>query len=191
MPLSITPECSGSQTVGPYYAIGLDHLVSETLAGPYSEGKHVTITGTVFDADGEPVPDAILELWQASPSGQYKEQQELGSARDLNGYLGFARLSTHRGGTFKVDTVSPGPTLFPDGRQQAPHIVVLVFMRGLMLHLVTRIYLPDEPLNDHDPVLQLVPEARRSTLIATHNGPQRLRWDIHLQGPQETVFFKC
>ena len=191
MTLSLTPESVGSQTVGPYYAIGLDHLVSETLAGPQGAGEPITLSGTVFDADGEPIPDAIVELWQASPGGLYEEHQELGSARNLQGFLGFARLSTHRGGTFQVQTVMPGVVTFPDGREQAPHIVVLLFMRGLMRHLVTRIYFPDHALNAQDPALQLVPEDRRATLIATPKGAQTLHWDIHMQGSQETVFFEC
>ncbi len=191
MTLPITPEAVGSQTVGPYYAIGLDHLVSETLAGTKAVGQQITLTGTVFDADGEPVSDAILELWQASSSGHYQEQQELGLARDTNAFLGFARLSTHSGGTFRVQTVIPSATPYTDGCEQAPHLVVLLFMRGLMRHLVTRIYLPDQPLNEQDPVLALVPAARRKTLIATRTGPDTMRWDINLQGPQETVFFEC
>ena len=191
MTLSLTPECVGSQTVGPYYAIGLDHLVSETLAGPQAGGEPITLSGTVFDADGEPIPDAIVELWQASPGGQYHEHQEIGRARNLDGFLGFARLSTHSGGTFHVQTVIPGAVGFPDGREQAPHIVVLLFMRGLMRHLVTRIYFPNHALNAHDPVLLLVPEGRRATLIANPIGPQTLHWDIHMQGSRETVFFEC
>jgi protocatechuate 3,4-dioxygenase alpha subunit len=182
---TVTPECIGSQTVGPYYAIGLSYLFTETLAPQQVAGRHITISGTIFDADGEPVPDAIVELWQASPDGTYNT--------DSNGFSGFARLSTHDNGRFLVHTVEPGPVPFPDGRMQAPHIVVLVFMRGLMRHLVTRIYLPDHPANASDPVLGLIPEARRGSLIAqaTEPGSSELRWDIHLQGEQETVFFAC
>ena len=184
-PAAATPECLGSQTVGPYYAIGLDHLVSETLAGPDVPGRHITIQGTVFDADGEPVPDAILELWQATPEGSY----------DFAGkaYNGFARLSTQNAGRFQVHTVAPGPVPYGDGCMQAPHLVVLVFMRGLMRHLVTRIYLPDDSRNADDPVLASIPERRRATLIARsvdHSG-DLLQWDLHLQGEAETVFFSC
>ncbi len=189
--LTNTPECAGSQTVGPYYAIGLDHLVSEVMAGPLAQGDHLTISGTVFDADGEPVPDAILELWQATPEGRYNETQELGEARTLTGFLGFSRLSTHAGGTFHVDTVLPGSVPYLDERVQAPHIVVLAFMRGLMRHLVTRVYFPSHPLNVIDPVLQLVPPERRHTLIAKPAGGNALQWNIYLQGPEETVFFAC
>ena len=187
MPQTVTPECLGSQTVGPYYALGLDHLVSETLAGPEVAGRHITLRGTVYDADGEPVPDAILELWQATPAGSYRFNQE--------SFNGFARLSTHDAGRFQVHTVVPGPVPYPDGRLQAPHLVVLVLMRGLMRHLVTRIYFPDEPgnpRNEQDPVLLSVPASRRATLIARAvDGLDNLQWNLHLQGADETVFFAC
>ena len=193
MTLSTTPECIGSQTVGPYYVIGLGHLVSDTLAGPNATGTHVTISGTLFDADGEPVPDAILELWQASPEGQYVEAQELGSARSVDGFLGFARLSTHESGRFSVKTVVPGPVAASDGGVHAPHIVVTLFMRGLMRHLVTRVYFPDQAGNATDPILLRVPEARRSSLLSQRidGSLTELAWNIHLQGPHETVFFSC
>ena len=192
-----TPECIGSQTVGPYYAIGLDHMVTETLAAPGTAGLPVTLSGTLFDADGVPVPDAILELWQASSEGNYVSSP----ARTLRpgdaAFTGFARLSTHDNGKFKVETIAPGAVPFVDGRMQAPHIVVLLFMRGLMRHLVTRVYLPGFSAETSDPVLQSVPEWRRSTLIAqqtpsaTNDSRQHLCWNIHLQGEQETVFFAC
>jgi protocatechuate 3,4-dioxygenase, alpha subunit len=183
----VTPECIGSQTVGPYYAIGLDYLVDETMAAPGIAGRHITISGTIFDANGEPIPDAVVELWQASAEGIYSV------ASPAEGFFGFTRLSTHDGGRFKVHTIEPGSVPYLDGRAQAPHIVVLLFMRGLMRHLVTRIYLPDHPMNDTDPVLQLLPAERRPTLIAytTAADTRELRWDIHLQGDKETVFFQC
>ncbi len=185
----VTPECVGSQTVGPYYSIGLDSLVSETLAGPGVPGRHITIAGTLFDADGLPVPDAIVELWQASSRGDYNTQP----TQTSESFSGFARLSTHDNGRFRVHTIAPGPVPYPDGRMQAPHIVVLVFMRGLMRHLVTRMYLPDHPMNTADPVMQLIPQSRRGTLIANaaDDSGNQLCWDIHLQGEQETVFFAC
>lgn len=185
----VTPECIGSQTVGPYYAIGLDYLVTDNVAAATVEGRHITIAGTIFDADDEPVPDAIVELWQASTDGTYNTQPYTPSAA----FSGFARLSTHDNGRFQAHTIEPGSVAFPDGRMQAPHIVVLVFIRGLMRHLVTRIYLPDHPLNASDPVLQLIPEPRRATLIANpiKADSSVLRWNIHLQGEKETVFFAC
>lgn len=186
---SVTPECVGSQTVGPYYSIGLDYLVSETLAAPGVAGRHITIEGTVFDADGLPVPDAIVELWQASSEGDYITHPTQSSEN----FSGFARLSTHDNGHFQVHTIEPGPVTYRDGRMQAPHIVALVFMRGLMRHLVTRIYMPDHPMNTADPVLQLIPQSRRATLIANavDDIGDQLCWNIHLQGEKETVFFDC
>ncbi len=183
----VTPESLGSQTVGPYYAIGLDYLVNETLAAPNVAGRHITLSGTVFDANHQPIPDAILELWQASADGTYSDLHPSAN------FSGFTRLSTHDQGRFKVHTIEPGSVPYLDGRPQAPHIVVLLFMRGLMRHLVTRIYFPDHPLNNSDPILHLIPPHRRSTLIARTASPdsRELYWDIHLQGPKETVFFEC
>ena len=187
-----TPECIGSQTVGPYYAIGLDYRVTETLAPAGTPGRRAILEGTLFDADGVPVPDAILELWQASADGQYVQQP----FADSHSFTGFARLSTHNDGRFRVETVIPGAVSYIDGRMQSPHIVVLVFMRGLMRHLVTRVYFPGFDADTLDPVLQLVPQERRATLLAhaavIGNGDaESLHWDIHLQGERETVFFAC
>lgn len=188
-----TPECIGSQTVGPFYAIGLDHLVSEAIAGSSVSGQQLTISGTVFDGSGEPIPDAILELWQATPDGQFPRAECIVAKDASSEFAGFARLSTHDGGNFRVSTVKPGSIPYLDGRLQAPHIVVLVFMRGLMRHLVTRVYFSDEAGNATDPILQMVPEDRRSTLIArrVEGAVPAFEWNIHMQGKDETVFFEC
>jgi len=193
MARDLTPECIGSQTVGPYYSIGFDYLVSDRAVGHASPGTHITIHGTLFDGDGVPVPDAILEIWQADPAGQFSGTVQLPKDLGPHGFAGFARLSTHQDGQFTLHTVKPGPVTYPDGTQHAPHLLVLVMMRGLLLHLVTRIYFAGEPANAADPVLLSVPEARRSTLIAANTGDNAnaFRWDIHMQGPAETVFFNC
>ena len=188
-----TPECIGSQTIGPYYSIGFDYLTSERAAGDEAPGTHITIEGTLFDGDGVPVPDAILEIWQADSAGQFSGRPSLPERLSSSDFAGFARLSTHQDGRFTLHTVRPGPVLCSNDSQQAPHLLVLVMMRGLLRPLVTRVYLAGEPLNASDNVLLSVPEDRRSTLIAanTSDSRDRFRWDIHLQGAQETVFFCC
>jgi protocatechuate 3,4-dioxygenase, alpha subunit len=188
-----TPECIGSQTVGPFYAIGLAHLFSEAIAGRSVSGQQLTISGTVFDGSGEPIPDAILELWQATPEGQFPRGECVVAEAASSEFAGFVRLSTHDRGNFRVSTVKPGAIPYLDGKMQAPHIVVLLFMRGLMRHLVTRVYFSDEAGNATDPVLQMVPEDRRTTLIArkVEGAVPAFEWNIHMQGKEETVFFEC
>lgn len=188
----ITPECIGSQTIGPYYAIGLSHLVTQTIAGDTVAGEHVTITGVISDGNGDPIPDAILEFWQASADGRYNREEAFVVEPRSPDFAGFARLSTHNDGRFEVSTIKPGPVTYIDGREQAPHIVVLVFMRGLLIHLVTRMYFPD-PRVASDPILSLVPADRRSTLLAkpVEGQPSVLQWNICMQGKNETVFFDC
>jgi protocatechuate 3,4-dioxygenase, alpha subunit len=184
-------EPSGSQTVGPYFTIGLDYLISNAVPEPAIGAEAITIHGRVLDADGMPVPDAMLEVWQADPSGRYTSDERAAVVNKPTELPGFARLVTDDQGTFRFTTAKPGGVPFGDGRLQAPHIVVLLFMRGLLRHLITRMYFPDEPANETDPVLQLLPEDRRNTLIARRD-PQSvelLEWNILLQGDAETVFF--
>lgn len=178
MVLPVTP----SQTVGPFLHIGLDWLNHADLAGP--SGNRITIEGRVLDADGNPVPDALIEIWQADAQGQFPR-----GADGHNG--GFGRIPTDDHGGFRFTTVKPGRVPAPDGSLQAPHIVVTVFMRGLLKHLTSRIYFPDEAANPDDMVLKLVPAERRSTLIARRAeiGEATLTWNVILQGPDETVFF--
>ena len=157
-----------SQTVGPFFGVGLPFENGEQVAPPGSAGV-MRIQGQVIDGKGDPVPDALLEIWQ------------LGT--------GFGRAPTDSEGAFSFMTVKPGTTPAPDGRVQAPHLNVTVFARGLLRHLVTRMYFPDEAeANATDPALNLVEPARRETLIAKNWGGV-LRFDIRLQGERETVFF--
>ncbi len=127
-----------------------------------------------------------MEFWQADAEGGYPS-----SAMPLEGVPGFARVATDDRGSFCVDTVKPGPVAGPGKQTQAPHIVVLIFMRGLLLHLATRIYFPGEPGNDTDPILALVPAERQRTIIARADpqNPHQLEWNVILQGNDETVFF--
>lgn len=187
MKLPVTP----SQTVGPFLSIGLDWLTITDLTDPDTPGERITIEGRVLDADGAPVPDAVVEIWQADPRGQYA-----GAVGDLGGaalarFKGFGRAPTDDNGAFRFTTLKPGRVAAPDGTLQAPHIVVSVFMRGLLKHLVSRIYFPDEPANAEDMVLKRVPPGRRRTLIArrAEAGEAKLTWNVVLQGGDETVFF--
>jgi protocatechuate 3,4-dioxygenase alpha subunit len=180
-----------SQTVGPFFRIGLEHLNRANLSEG-SAGERVAIHGRVLDGDGQPVPDAILEIWQADADGLYHHPENAGDP-DATTFFGFGRIPTDEHGTFSFTTTKPGPVHGSDGKPQAPHLQISVFMRGLLKQLVTRLYFPDEPLNGSDPVLQVVPESRRVTLTARKAGPKEntLEWNVHLQGADETVFFDC
>jgi protocatechuate 3,4-dioxygenase alpha subunit len=184
-------QATTSQTVGPYFLIGLQWLFVDNLAGPGVSGERVEIAGRVLDADGQGVPDAMLELWQASPAGKYAHPEDTQEKPIEKGFQGFGRIPTADDGSFRFSTVKPGRVPGPDGKLQAPHIDVSVFMRGLLRRLVTRIYFPDEPANSEDFALSLVEPSRRATLIA-RKSPARegmLEWNVVLQGPEETVFF--
>ena len=160
------------QTVGPYFAIlPLEGENSAAVAGT------IVIEGTVRDGAGAVVPDALIETWQADPSGRC-------DAVDAS-FRGFARAMTDESGRYEVHTVMPGPI----GKGHAPHLLVGVLARGILTRLVSRIYFPDHSANTTDPVLSLIPESRRATVIAHALDPDRYRFDIILQGTGETVFF--
>ncbi len=156
-----------SQTIGPFFGFALPYAGSERLVEPGTPGA-IRIEGSVYDGSGAPVPDAMIEICQAT---------------------GFARCATDRDGRFRFITVKPSPMAAPDGRLQAPHIEVAVFARGLLRQLATRMYFPDEAANASDPVLAAIASpAARSSLVAHAEG-SGLRFDIHLQGDRETTFF--
>lgn len=186
-------RATASQTVGPYFAIGLEWLERRDLADPGVAGEHLLIAGRVLDGDGKPVPDAVLEFWQANSHGKYPHPEDAQDKPVEPAFRGFGRISTDDEGRFGFATIKPGPVPGPDDRMQAPHIAVSVFARGLLKRLVTRIYFPGEPANDADYALQLVEPARRGTLIAKKVGADagRLEWNVILQGSGETVFFDC
>ena len=178
---------TASQTVGPYFCIGLDHLCAKSI----SEAQNgTTVHGRVLDANSEPVPDAMLELWYADSSGDY-------GGADGDGHpSGFARVITDDEGRFGFTIGRPGAVPYDDTRIQAPHVEVCCFARGLLRHLITRMYFPDESANGTDPLLQSLTEDRRATLIARRQSPgadtlraEALEWNIVLQGEDETVFF--
>ena len=191
------PERTPSQTVGPYLHIGLTQgaygaheIFSATLADPGLPGTHVRIEGRVFDGEGNVVPDAVIEIWQADAAGRYAHPAD-GRPLASNSFRGFGRCPTDKDGGYAFDTVKPGTVPGPGGSTQAPHINVGVFSRGLLKRLFTRIYFAGDPANATDPILALVPADRRDTLLAKPDAakPGLFRLDIRLQGPNETVFF--
>jgi protocatechuate 3,4-dioxygenase alpha subunit len=198
------PGLTPSQTVGPFLAIGLPWPDGPDVVPPGTPGS-ITIAGRVTDGAGEPVPDALVETWQADPDGAFAHPDSPRPASngpastgpdstgpDSTGFRGFGRCPTDAGGRYEILTLRPGRVPAIGGGQQAPHLDVSVFARGLLDRVVTRIYLADEDeANAVDPVLATIPDAgRRATLIAQPDGADdRFRFDIRLQGKGETVFF--
>jgi len=189
-----------SQTVGPYFAYGLtpngkyewNDAFSNNLVTSDATGESIRVEGRVFDGDGQPVPDAMLEIWQADAQGRFADPQDKRALPNAT-FRGFGRCGTDANGGYAFDTIKPGSVPDPDGKPQAPHILLAVFARGMLLHLYTRVYFSGEAANAADPVLALVPLDRRATLIAEQancNGNAVYRLDIHLQGDNETVFFE-
>jgi protocatechuate 3,4-dioxygenase alpha subunit len=175
--------------VGPFFHAGLatEPLLGQ-MAGPNTRGERVRLQIRIFDGAGEPLPDALVELWQADAAGRYVEQPDHADADPGCAFRGWGRLPTNTAGECVFETIRPGATTAGDGREQAAHINVCLFFRGIMRHIFTRIYFSDDPALADDPVMALVPESRRHTLVA-----KRLEntWtlDIRLQGVNETVFF--
>ncbi|QUD89186.1 protocatechuate 3,4-dioxygenase subunit alpha [Phenylobacterium montanum] len=216
-----SPELFGQtpwQTVGPFFHYGLpwkggadltgrsdlgarpelmpdeNYVLAEPRERGAIAGQKIEIVGQVFDAAGAPVPDAMIEIWQANAAGRYDSPaDDRGELALDEGFTGFGRASTGDDGGFRFRTVLPGRVPGPGNSQQAPHIAIGVFGRGLIKRLVTRLYFEGGPGNDEDPILALVPAARRATLIArpVEGEPQTWRFDIRLQGEHETVFFDC
>lgn len=171
----MTQELTPSQTVGPFFGFALP-LPDGPQVAPSGD---IVVEGHVYDGTGDPVPDALVEIWQADPDGEFPE-----TVAD-DGFRGWGRCGTDPSGRFAFRTVKPGP---PEPGA-APHVGVVVHARGVLHHLITRMYFPDEAeANATDPVLARVPTARRATLVARPDGDV-LRFDIHLQGRHETVFF--
>jgi protocatechuate 3,4-dioxygenase alpha subunit len=167
--------------------------IRANLAAPGVSGERVTIEGRVLDGDGKPVPDAILEIWQANSYGKYAHPEDDRDKPVEPNFTGYGRIPTNDEGKFSFTTIKPGQVPDPDGKLQAPHIVVSVFARGLLRRLVTRIYFPNDPANDADFALRLVEPLRRETLIAKKPAGEAgaLEWNVILQGLNETVFFDC
>jgi protocatechuate 3,4-dioxygenase, alpha subunit len=180
------------QTVGPFFTISLSERNCDQLAGPAVEGERITIRGRVIDGDGNPVPDALIETWQADARGMYADAETDSQKTIPAAFSGFGRIPTDSEGNFCFSTIKPGPVPARNGSMQAPHILVSIFMRGLLIRLVTRIYFPADPRNASDFVLNLVDPLRRGTLIAEPTDVDGVfQWDVILQGTGETVFFDC
>ena len=191
-----TLPLTSSQTVGPFFSPALlrEDARRNVLTQPETAGERMRIEGRVLDGDGVPVPDALVEIWQANAHGRYHHPADSGPAPLDRFFLGSGRSGTAEDGSYWFETVKPGPVAFNGERLQAPHICVTVFARGLLNHLVTRLYFEDEPANALDPVLQCVPEDRRATLLARREPGGAMvvyRFDIVLQGAGETAFFNA
>jgi protocatechuate 3,4-dioxygenase, alpha subunit len=185
-------QATTSQTVGPFFTIGLTRLNKSDLVGTGVSGEKITIGGGVVDGDGQAVPDAMLEIWQANSYGKYTHPEDTQNKPLEPGFQGYGRVGVDDNGRFQFSTIKPGRVPGPDGKLQAPHIAVTVLARGLMLRLVTRIYFPEDAANADDYVLNLVEPARRATLIARKTAVAgALEWNVVLQGTDETVFFDC
>ena len=189
-----------SQTIGPFFAYGLtseqyDYQLSQIAGGdllaraPDTAGQRIRIVGTVYDGEGVAIPDAMVEIWQADAQGRYADPAHGHGSN--TGFAGFGRVGT---GTdpdnrFVFDTIKPAAV----SATAAPHVNVVVFARGLLAHVYTRLYFSDEAAaNDQDPVLMSVPAERRETLIATRLEGEDVvtyAFDVHMQGASETVFF--
>jgi protocatechuate 3,4-dioxygenase alpha subunit len=192
---------SPSQTVGPFFAYGLSpaqygyahrSVVTPDLAADDTEGERIRLIGQVFDGEHKPISDAMIEIWQANAQGRYNHPADRRSDNLVDpGFTGFGRSGTGADSKmrFAFDTIKPGPI----GDGQAPHLNMTVMMRGLLVHMFTRVYFDDESAaNAEDPVLALIPETRRHTLIAMREpaaAASIYRFNIRMQGPDETVFF--
>jgi protocatechuate 3,4-dioxygenase alpha subunit len=191
----ITP----SQTVGPFFKYGLtpngaydwNDAFTGNLVTSDASGERIRVEGRVFDGDGAPVPDCMLEVWQADSQGRFADLQDKRALPNTK-FRGFGRVGTDANGAYAFDTIKPGAVPDADGKPQAPHLLLAVFARGMLRHLYTRVYFGGEAANAADPVLALVPSDRRATLIAERdagNGNAVYRLDLRLQGEGETVFF--
>jgi protocatechuate 3,4-dioxygenase alpha subunit len=182
------PGQTPSQTVGPFFDFGLINPGEENLLRGEPAGDRITIRGVVFDGDGAPVPDAMIETWQADANGIYNHPADPRRAEADPHFTGFARAATDPAGEYRIRTIRPGAV-----PGQAPHINVRVFARGMLIHAYTRVYFEDEAANAGDPVLNLKAVSdRRDTLISARDntgGETAYRFDIRLQGDGETVFF--
>jgi protocatechuate 3,4-dioxygenase alpha subunit len=184
-------DLSPFQPVGPYFHVMLrdEPRGHDTLVTADSRGERITIEGTLFDGAGAPMTDGFVEIWQADARGHFHHPADPAASDADPHFRGYGRTATDDTGRFQFDTVRPGAVAGPDGRPQAPHILVSVLAPGVLTRHVTRLYFGGDPAVERDAVLQLVPAARRATLIARPVGPGQYCFDIHLQGERETVFF--
>ena len=182
-----------SQTVGPFYAIGLTRIAMNVMATASTQGQRIRIEGQVLDGDGAVIPDVMVEIWQANSCGRYNHPDDKQEKPLDPTFTGWGRSGTDERCFYSFETIKPGPVPGSDDSVQAPHVNVTVFARGMLVHAFTRIYFSDEPMNESDPVLKSVKnKTRRATLIAQRaerDGNAVYRFDMRLQGGNETVFF--
>jgi protocatechuate 3,4-dioxygenase alpha subunit len=178
------------QTVGPFFALGLDRPEWADMTRHNPEGERIVIEGQVRDGDGVPVPDAMIELWQANAAGRYDHLADEQADKKIDpNFHGYGRVATDAGGRFRVNTLKPGPVPGRGNALQAPHINVAFFARGLLRQLHTRIYFSDEPANASDPLLSSIEDASvRNTLVARRGDGGTYHFDFVLQGKDETAF---
>lgn len=183
---------TASQTVGPFFHFGLS---TEPRLGclvvPATSGDRIRLRVRVTDGQDEPVPDALVEIWQADADGEYVQGAPTGLGEVPTRFSGFGRLPTDADGRCEFETIRPGAVRARDGRPHAPHVHLCLFMRGLLRHIRTCIWFADDAALADDPVFAVIPSARQSTLLAQPVDAARTAWqfDIRLQGPRETVFF--
>ena len=183
-----------SQTVGPFFHLGMARAEWSDLAVGNPQGQHLVIEGRVIDGDGAAVPDALIELWQANAAGRYDHPDDAQSDKPLDpNFRGFGRVATDAEGRFRTTTIRPGAVAGRGNTLQAPHINLAIFARGLLRHLYTRLYFADERANASDPLLSSIEDERvRRTLLAQPAGSGgailTYRFDIVLQGDNETAF---
>ncbi len=192
--MSREPEklcCLPSQTVGPFFHLGLTaDSTRGRLCTAEAKGERIRLRFKLLDGDGAPVPDGMIELWQADSSGKYDHPADTGAGERDPGFCGFGRLATDADGTCTFETIRPGRIADGKGSGQAAHINVSVFARGLLGRLCTRVYFEGDPALAEDPILALVPAERRQTLLARRGATAgESTFEIRLQGPRETVFF--
>jgi protocatechuate 3,4-dioxygenase alpha subunit len=198
------------QTLGPFFHLGLlgtgavpsvpglcndvSEVFDHVLARAGTFGERIAIEGVVHDGLEQPIADALLEIWQANGHGRYHHPLDT-SGRELDpAFSGYGRAATDGMGAFAFRSIKPGPVAGPAGSIQAPHLNLVLGARGMARHAFTRIYFDGDARLDQDPILSLVPERRRRTLLARvsghRDGATLYRFDIHLQGEDETVFFE-
>ena len=185
--VAASPGPTPSQTVGPFFHYALPYDAGPHVAGPDRPGAF-RLSGRVLDGQGTGVGDALVETWQADEHGRFIAEPGIYAEVSATGFRGFGRCATDGDGRFELRTVKPGPVPTAGGQRQAPHIALSVFARGMLNRVVTRVYFADEPdANAADPLLASLDVARRQSLVATPTD-DGYRFDVHLQGDDETVF---
>ncbi|HEX3953561.1 MAG TPA: protocatechuate 3,4-dioxygenase subunit alpha [Stellaceae bacterium] len=183
-----------SQTVGPFFHLGLVRVEWADLTADNPAGERIAIEGRVLDGDGAPVPDALIETWQANAAGRYNHPDDRREDKPLDPHFrGFGRVATDAEGRFRLVTIKPGPVPGRGNTLQAPHINIVLFARGLLKHLYTRVYFAGEPANATDPLLSSIEDgAARDSLLARRSisgtSPAIYHFDIVMQGENETAF---